>query len=217
MIGSARPFAVGLTGGIGAGKSTVAELFAELGVEVIDADVIARELVATGTPLLAALIDAFGSDVLGGDGGLDRRRLRERVFRAPHERQRLERLLHPAIRAELKRRAARVRGPYALVVVPLLLEGGGYPWIDRVLVIDAPTERCIERVTRRDGSDRTLVRSIMNSQLDRCERLDRADEVLVNDADRESLRVRVCGLHQQYLKCAATGRLQPTVNECDHQ
>ena len=217
MIAATRPFAVGLTGGIGAGKSTVAELFAELGVAVVDADVIARELVAPGTPLLAALVDAFDNEVLGGDGGLDRRRLRERIFSAPDERRRLERLLHPAIRTELERRAMRARGPYVLVVVPLLLEGGAYPWIDRVLVVDAPTEQCIERVTRRDGSDETLVRSIMNSQLDRRERARRADDLLVNDADPESLRATVRGLHQDYIKSAAAERLQPAVNECDHQ
>jgi len=205
-----------LTGGIGAGKSTVAELFTELGAEVIDADAIAREVVAPGTPLLAAVAAAFGHDLIADDGTLDRRRLRERVFSAPRQRQRLERLLHPAIRAELETRAAAARGPYVVAVIPLLLEGDGYPWIDRVLVVDSPAELRIQRVTRRDGCDQAMVRAIMNSQLDGDQRLLRADDLLINDGDIKRLRDAVYALDEDYRRRAADQRLRPTPNECDH-
>jgi len=217
MSRSSRPFTVALTGGIGAGKSTAAALFAELGVEVIDADIVAREVVAPGTELLAAVVAAFGTEVVGNDGTLDRRHLRKRVFSAPRERRRLERLLHPAIRAELEARASRAHGPYVLLVVPLLLEGGGYGWIDRVLVIDAPAELRTQRVARRDDANDTLVRAIMNAHMGSGERLTHADDVLINDTAIESLRGAVNDLHRNYLSRAAGARLRPTVGECDHR
>lgn len=151
-----RPFRVALTGGIASGKSTVANLFAAHGVPLIDTDLIARDVVEPGQPALAAVVQAFGSDVLDSDGRLDRRRLREIIFRDAAARTRLEAILHPAIRAAMERQsvAAAQAGPYQVLVIPLLAEGGRRDHVDRVLVVDTPEAAQVERLMTRDAVSR---------------------------------------------------------------
>ena len=149
--GDSRPFRVALTGGIASGKSTVADLFAALGVPVIDTDVIAREVVEPGRPALAQVAEAFGPDVLDAEGRLDRKRMREHIFSDPDARRRLEAILHPAIRAEMERQSQAAGGPYQVLVIPLLAEGGRRDHVDRVLLVDVPEELQIQRVMWRDG------------------------------------------------------------------
>lgn len=191
---------IGLTGGIASGKSTVGRLFAELGVPVLDSDVAARDVVLPGTAGLAAVADAFGPEVIGTDGALDRRALRERIFDSPDARQRLDALLHPLIRAELRRGLAQLRAPYAILEVPLLFEAGFDNEVQRSLVVDAPEALQIERVMARDGSSEAQARAILASQMARAERLARADDVIRNDG--EPLQPQVERLHQLYLDLA---------------
>src|SRR5690606_20981910 len=163
---------IGLTGGIASGKSTVAELFAALGVPVIDTDVIAREVVEPGEPGLAAIRDAFGAEVLTPDGRLDRRRLREIVFADAAKRRRLESILHPLIRERTLARLAAVRNaPYAIVVVPLLVETDFGKLVDRVLVVDVPVDAQLERLASRDGIDRAAAEAMVAAQASRETRL----------------------------------------------
>ena len=191
---------VGLTGGIGSGKSAVCRLFAQLGVPVIDADVVAREVVEPGQPGLEAIVEAFGEEVLGSDGRLDRARLRELVFSDPERRKQLEALLHPRIRAEMDRRIAAVEAPYCIRCVPLLVETGQSADVDRVLVVDVPVETQLRRTLARDGGRRATVQAIIEATRD--QRLQVADDVLDNDGDLESLRRRVEMLHDRYLAAA---------------
>ena len=191
---------VGLTGGIGSGKSAVCRLFAQLGVPVIDADVVAREVVEPGQPGLEAIVEAFGEEVLGSDGRLDRARLRELVFSDPERRKQLEALLHPRIRAEMDRRIAAVEAPYCIRCVPLLVETGQSADVDRVLVVDVPVETQLRRTLARDGGRRATVQAIIDATRD--QRLQVADDVLDNDGDLESLRRRVEMLHDRYLAAA---------------
>jgi dephospho-CoA kinase len=203
------PIVVGMTGGIGSGKTTAADAFAELGVEVIDTDELARRLTAPGEPAVRGIAARFGEDVLDARGALDRARLRQKVFSDPHERQRLEALLHPLIRDEVARLLALAQGPYVLLVVPLLIEAGGYAGVvDRVLVVDCPPEMQIERAMRRSGLAREEVESIMRTQAPRSERLARADDVLMNDSDLRALREKVAQLHHAYLSLSGTGATQ---------
>lgn len=190
---------VGLTGGIGTGKSTVASLFAEHGVPVIDADVLARELVEPGRAAYEEIRAAFGSEILGAAGELDRRRLRELVFADEQRRRRLEEILHPRVYAEIEARLEALDDAYAVVVVPLLLETGGAELVDRVLVVDASREHQIQRTSRRDGATAAQVESIVAAQMERSARLEAADDVLSNDADEASLATRVAELHRRYL------------------
>lgn len=194
-------FAVGLTGGVGAGKSTVAELFAELGVAVIDTDVIARELTAPGQPALAEIRVAFGVAVMHADGTLDRAALRRRIFADATARVQLEAILHPRIRREVESALARVQTPYALVVIPLLVETGGYrDLLERVLVVDCPEAVQTARVMARSGLKQEEAAAILAAQARRAERLAVADDVVVNDASPDALRPRVAALHRRYLE-----------------
>ena len=197
------PFRVALTGGIASGKSTVASLFAELGVPVIDTDVIAREVVEPGQPALAAVVAAFGSEVLGDDGRLDRRRLRERIFTDAGARQRLNAILHPAIRAEMERQSRAAGGEYQLLVIPLLTEGGRREHIDRVLLVDVPEALQVERLMMRDAVSREQAQASLNAQATRAERLAMADDVLRNSGQPDELRDRVAELHGKYRTLAA--------------
>jgi dephospho-CoA kinase len=197
------PFRVALTGGIASGKSTVASLFAELGVPVIDTDVIAREVVEPGQPALAAVVAAFGSEVLGSDGRLDRRRLRERIFNDAAAKKRLEAILHPAIRAEMERQSEAAGGDYQLLVIPLLTEGGRRDHIDRVLLVDVPEALQVERLMMRDGVSREQAVASLNAQATRAERLAMADDVLRNSGQPDELRDRVAELHGKYRALAA--------------
>lgn len=194
---------VGLTGGIGSGKSTAAAMFAARGVPVIDTDAIAREVVAPGTPGLAQAAAAFGPGVLTPAGTLDRGALRERVFADPATRRRLEGILHPLIRARVAERLAATDAAYAIVVVPLLVESGGWPSVHRVLVVDAPESLQRTRAAARDGISMEQVDAVMNAQISREGRLAGADDVLVNDSDLPALERAVERLHRRYLRLAA--------------
>ncbi len=190
---------IGLTGGIGSGKSTVAGMFARRGVPVIDTDLIARELVAPGQPALARIAELFGGGILAADGSLDRAAMRRRVFGDDDARRQLEALLHPLIREEAMRRLQTLDTPYCLLVIPLLVENGGWPVIDRVLVVDAPEESRIRRTMQRDGLDEATLRAILAAQCDPASRLAAADDVLVNDGPPEALEAKVETLHRRYL------------------
>jgi dephospho-CoA kinase len=197
-----RPFRVALTGGIASGKTTVANLFADLGVPLVDSDLIAREVVEPGQPALGAVVAAFGPDVLGTDGRLDRRRLREIIFADPAARVRLEGILHPAIRAEMDRQSAAAKGPYHLLVIPLLAEGSGRDRADRVLVVDAPESLQVERLMARDSVSRAQAEASLQAQASRAARLEIADDVVLNTGRIEDLRSQVADLHARYLKLA---------------
>lgn len=197
-------FTVGLTGGIGSGKSTVADLFAELGVPVIDTDVIARQLTVPGGAALEAIRAAFGEDVMLADGMLDRAALRRRVFADVAARRQLEAILHPRIRQTVEQSLATLDAPYALIVIPLLVETGSYrDVLRRVLVVDCPETLQVARVMARSGLARDEVDAILAAQAGRAERLAAADDVIVNDAPAAALRAKVTALHQRYLACAA--------------
>jgi dephospho-CoA kinase len=200
---SADPYRVALTGGIASGKTTVADLFAALGVPVIDTDVIARQVVEPGQPALAAVVAAFGPDVLDAEGRLDRRRMRERIFADPTARQQLNAILHPAIRTEMERQSRDAGGPYQVLVIPLLTEGGRRDHVDRVLLVDVPEALQVERLMWRDGVTREQAQASLNAQATRAERLALADDVVRNTGRAEDLREEVKELHEKYLKLAA--------------
>ncbi|HHQ4702661.1 TPA: dephospho-CoA kinase [Aeromonas hydrophila] len=197
-------YVVAITGGIGSGKTTVANQFAELGIEVVDADVIAREVVEPGTPALAAITAHFGSAVITPDGQLDRRRLRERVFTDPQAKGWLNALLHPLIRTEMQHQCAAARSPYCLLVVPLLVENRLTALANRVLVIDVDEATQIERTCRRDGVSREQAQAILAAQASRAERLAAADDVLDNqNGTPEAIKSRILALHETYLAFAS--------------
>ena len=196
-------FVVGLTGGIGSGKSAAADEFAALGATVVDTDVIAHELTDSGGAAMASIEKLFGPEVVSADGSMDRKRVRERVFSDPAAKRKLERLLHPMIREESARRIAAAAGPYVVHVVPLLVESPDYrKRVDRVLVVDCPEQTQIERVRARSGLSESEVRAIMRTQVTRAERVAVADDVIDNGGSRESLRKQVAALHQKYLQFA---------------
>lgn len=200
-------FCVGLTGGIGCGKTKATEIFAELGAGIVDTDVISRELTAAGGAAMSKIAEAFGPEYVAADGSLDRARTRALVFADAAAKRRLEAILHPLIRDESRRQIAVSTAPYVVLVVPLLLETGSYgDLLDRVLVVDCDEALQIERVTARSGLAADDVRSIMKAQLPRAERLARADDVLRNDADINQLRNEVTQLHRKY---AAQAQARP--------
>jgi dephospho-CoA kinase len=197
-------YVVAITGGIGSGKTTVANQFAELGIEVVDADVIAREVVEPGTPALAAIAAHFGSAVITPDGQLDRRQLRERVFTDPQAKGWLNALLHPLIRTEMQRQCAAARSPYCLLVVPLLVENRLTALANRVLVIDVDEATQIERTCHRDGVSREQAQAILAAQASRAQRLAAADDVLDNqNGTPEAIKSRILALHETYLAFAS--------------
>jgi dephospho-CoA kinase len=193
---------IGLTGGIGSGKSTVSGLFREQGVAVIDADEISRQLTAPGGAAVPFVLEAFGPSVFHPDGNLNRAVLRERVFADPEERRKLEAVLHPLIYAALEERARLAPPPYVVLCVPLLLETGQRRRVDRVLVIDAPLQVQKERIRQRDGTDDALIGKIIASQLSRAERLEQADDIIRNENGRDDLARQVADLHRRYLELA---------------
>ncbi|TDL96270.1 dephospho-CoA kinase [Stutzerimonas stutzeri ATCC 17588 = LMG 11199] len=195
-----KPWILGLTGGIGSGKSAVAEQFASLGVHMVDADQAARWVVEPGRPALLQIAQHFGDGVLLPTGELNRAALRERIFADPAERQWLERLLHPLIRSEIADHLARADSPYAIMVSPLLIESVQYRTVDRVLVVDVPEVLQIARTVARDQASEEQVRAILKVQAAREERLRHADDVLVNDRDLSWLRSEVERLHHFYLQ-----------------
>ena len=197
-------FIVGLTGGVASGKSEVTRRFQALGVEVVDADVAAREVLEPGQPALARIAERFGAGMLLADGRLDRRQLRERVFADAQARRDLEAITHPAIRARVKAQAQAAPGPYAVVAVPLLAEAGraAYPWMARLLVVDAPESLQHDRLMRRDGVDEALAARMIAAQASRTVRLAIADDVILNDGDPAHLDTAVAALHARYLAAA---------------
>lgn len=193
-------FVVGLTGGIGSGKSTVAKLFAEHNVPIIDADLIARELVEPGQPALEKIVDTFGPEVLSRDGSLDRRKLRALVFENATQRKQLEAILHPRIRDNMMERLEAVDAPYAIMVIPLLIDTGYWNMIDRILVVDVDDEDQLQRVMQRDGVTREQAQAIVDSQVSREDKLAAADDVIENRSDITALRKQVDALHEQYVQ-----------------
>lgn len=200
-------FVVGLTGGIASGKSAVTSRFEALGVTVADADVAARSVVAVGSPALLQIAERFGAEMLLGDGTLDRARLRAHIFTDPAERKALEAITHPAIRSMLREQCAQAAGPYAMAAIPLLTEAGGrsaYPWLDRVLVVDAPVALQLSRLMARDDIDEALARKMVDAQASREQRLALADDVVMNDGAPEALQAHVERLHGEYVRYAQT-------------
>jgi len=199
----ARRLRIGLTGGIASGKSTVAARFSELGIPVIDADQSSRSLVAPGQPGLKAVVARFGAGVLTADGELDRRALRQLIFADPRKRRDLEAILHPLIRADMERRAAQAVGPYLILAIPLLVEGGARDQVDRILVVDADEDLQLRRLMTRDAESAEQARAILAAQANRAARLKAADDVLLNSGTVPELRQAVDRLHQSYLRLAA--------------
>ena len=199
-------FVVGLTGGIGSGKSTVAGMFAALEIDLIDADVAAREVVAPGTTALAEIVEHFGPDILMADGSLDRRGLRRIIFHQKQEKHWLETLLHPLIRRWLTQQISDRRSAYCLLISPLLLETGQAEMVDRILVVDVSVETQIARTLARDGGEESTVRAIIAAQIGRNQRLEHGDDIIDNDLPLQTLRQRVEKLHQQYLAMAKAKR-----------
>ena len=194
---------IGLTGGVGCGKSTVAALFEKRGAPVVDADVIARELTAPGTPSLERIVETFGAHLLMPDGQLDRSALRRLVFDEPPARRQLEAILHPRVRDEISRLLGQLCAPYGLAVIPLLVESCMHDTVDRVLVVDCEESRQVERVSARDGCSPSAVRAIMATQASRAARRAVADDIIVNDGFADPLEAAVERLHKRYLELAA--------------
>jgi dephospho-CoA kinase len=196
------PLRIGLTGGIASGKTTVANLFASLGATIVDTDLLSREVVAAGSPLLRQITERFSMAVQNGDGSLNRPELRKRIFEDPDQRKWLEALLHPAIRKLTDERSAAATGPYVIVAIPLLVETGGAPRFDRVLVVDCDPEVQLARLMARDGSTREEALRMLAAQASREARLAVAHDVIRNDGDLEHLRDQVEKLHRQYVMAA---------------
>ena len=201
-----RPLRIGLTGGIASGKSTIASFFADLGVPVIDTDVIAREVVAKGAPALDEIRTEFGDEVFDVDGMLDRKRMRNLVFSDDSKRRQLEGVLHPRIREAALNQAEAVTDPYMIIVVPLLVESPMKEFMDRVLVVDCSEEVQLSRLLARDTENDEQARRIIAAQASRNERLAIADDVVLNDAGLDQTRTRIEALHKKYLELSASHR-----------
>jgi dephospho-CoA kinase len=207
-----EPLRIALTGGIASGKTAVANMFADLGVPVLDTDQIARDVVEPGTPALAEVVAKFGAGILDASGRLNRQQLRQRVFADPQLRHELEAILHPAIRAELALRSAAADGPYQMHVIPLLVETGRAAQYQRVLVVDCPPEEQIRRLVARDGSSLEEAQRILQAQASREQRLDVASDVIVNTGTVDDLRQFVLTLHDNY-RLLAEHRQSPAALE----
>jgi len=201
-----RPLRIGLTGGIASGKSTVAELFAELGIPVIDTDIIARDVVEPGQPALAEIRERFGEGVFDAEGRLDRAMMRKLIFADDKARRDLEAILHPRIGAETQKRSREAAGPYQVIVVPLLTESALLDFVDRVLVVDCDEELQVQRLLARDAETTEQARRILAAQADRGERLSIADDVIDNNGDLRSTRRSVIELDRLYRRLARQQR-----------
>ncbi len=192
---------IGLTGGIGSGKSTVAELFAELGARIVDTDLISHQLTQAGGTAIPAIRTAFGDEFIDARGALDRTKMRERVFADSDAKRRLQDILHPLILVQTKALATSPSdAPYTLIVVPLLFESTRYrDWLHRVIVVDCPEQQQIERTTQRSQLSEAAVQAIMTQQMDRQQRLQLADEIIHNDGDMDCLRAQVHKLHESLI------------------
>lgn len=196
-------YTVALTGGIGSGKSTVANAFADLGIQIIDADIIARQVVAPGQPALAAIASHFGETLIGADGTLQRRLLRERIFANAQEKAWLNALLHPLIQQETQRQFQQATSPYVLWVVPLLVENNLCAKANRVLVVDVTPETQLSRTMQRDNVTRAHAEQILAAQATRDARLAVADDVIDNNGAPEAIKPDVARLHARYLQLAS--------------
>ena len=197
-------FIVGLTGGIGSGKTTVANLFAAEGITLVDADIVAREVVAPGSKGLEAIVTHFGAEILTPEGELDRAKLRQRIFSHPEEREWLNQLLHPMIRQEMLAQVEKATSAYVIMVVPLLFENGLDRLVNRTLVVDISPELQINRTVKRDNVDASQVNNIISSQCSRSEKLARADDIIDNQGEISTLKREVPALHQRYLQLSGT-------------
>ncbi|EGR0634066.1 dephospho-CoA kinase [Vibrio vulnificus] len=198
---------IGLTGGIASGKTTVANLFQQhFAIDIVDADIVARQVVAPGSAGLTAIVDHFGVDILTHEGELDRGQLRQRIFAHSEEKQWLNALLHPVIRRKMINDLAQVSSPYALLVVPLLVENQLQTLCDRVLVVDVEEKTQLQRTMDRDGVDEQQVRAILKAQASRHERLALADDVIKNESKDQDLLQQITDLHQKYLAMSKQNR-----------
>ena len=199
-ISASKSFCIGLTGGIGSGKTTVANFFAKLGVPIVDADDIAHRITLPNGVAYPKIIDHFGKKILNDDKTLNRKKLRDIIFENETEKEWLENYLHPLIRDAMLFKIQKIKSPYCICVIPLLAESTDIHFIDRVLVIDAPIKLQLERARKRDTATKESIQKIMDSQATQASRLAIADDVLTNDGDLKSLENKVEKLHQQYAK-----------------
>ncbi|WOJ98383.1 dephospho-CoA kinase [Congregibacter brevis] len=199
-----NPLRVGITGGIGSGKSAVTDRLLPLGVHIVDADIVAREVVEAGSPALRAIARRFGEEILLDDGTLDRAALRRIVFSDPKERQWLEALTHPLIGQSIAQQLAEATSPYAVLSSPLLLEGSQSEFVEHVVVVDVPESTQVARTITRDSNSEELVRSIMAAQMSRENRLAKADSVIDNNGSLENLDAQVMDLHERLLALATS-------------
>ncbi|WP_448246949.1 dephospho-CoA kinase [Thalassotalea agariperforans] len=197
-------YIIGLTGGIGSGKTTIANMFAELGVDVIDADIIARQVVEPNTPALIAIQQRFGADMLTADGQLNRGLLRTKVFNNEEDKSWLNNLLHPLIRQQMQSQTLAAQSPYCLLVIPLLIENNLTAMVNRVLVIDVDEQTQLQRASQRDNNSTQLIQNIINSQIDRQSRLSHADDIIDNQhLSLNEIKSLIVKLHHKYLQLAA--------------
>ena len=190
---------IGLTGGIGSGKTAVSDSFEALGIDVVDADLASRVVVQKGKPCLLKIAQHFGEDILTKEAELDRAKLREIIFKSEEEKNWLESLLHPAIANQIQDELNASKSPYTILVSPLLLETNQKDFCSKVLAVDVPVETQVERTLKRDGVSKEQVQAIINSQISRNDRLNLADEVIVNDGTLEDLEIAVKTLHEKFL------------------
>ena len=189
---------IGLTGGIGSGKSTVCKIFSEFGVPVIDADIIAHSLVRPGMPALEEIAKTFGKELISNDGTLDRKKIRDQIFANDTERKKLEDILHPAVYKEISVQVENINSKYCIISIPLLIETDASDTVDRILVIDVPRELQLQRASNRDKTNRSDIESIIDSQISREDRLAAADDIVNNDGNIENLHRQISGLHEYY-------------------
>jgi dephospho-CoA kinase len=199
-------FVVGITGGIGSGKTAVTNLFAELGITIVDADLCSRIVVEPGRPALTEIVEHFGPAMLQPDGTLDRAAMRKRVFANPDDRRALESITHPRIGEEIRKQLREAASPYVILVSPLLIEGNQHELCDRILVVDAPESTQLQRTMQRDSNDAEQVKRIIASQASREQRLARASDVIENTGTLDELRTKVAALHQHYLSLTQAAR-----------
>ncbi len=190
---------IGLTGGIGSGKSTVTQIFSDLKIPIIDADIIAHQLVEPGKPAIKAIAKQFGQQILTDQGTLNRKQLKEIIFSDPEQKKTLEQILHPLVFAEMESQIKQLSSPYCILSIPLLLETQMQDFVDRILVIDCPVEVQLERVKNRDQLNIETIKSIIASQVPREQRRQAADDIIINDADTQALAEQVKKLHNLYL------------------
>ncbi|MCD9472275.1 dephospho-CoA kinase [Photobacterium phosphoreum] len=197
---------IGLTGGIGSGKTTVANLFGDYGIDLIDADIIARDVVAIGSRGLCRIIEKFGNSILLNDGNLDRSQLRAAIFSDPHLKNWLNQLLHPLIREQMLADIDRATSPYCLLIVPLMVENNLQTLTDRLLVVDVDQQTQIMRTQQRDNVSLEQIKNILAAQASRQQRLDAADDIICNNGDNQALLTQVAQLHQHYLALAQAAK-----------